>query len=128
MMKLTIEQVSKQTKLSVATLRVYVSRLKLGTKTGNRRVFSQSDVQKILKNVKGSHGKSKGKAKPKLAKAARKPRDVSAPKHSTVRTKIPLAKTEQSMPTPEKRSFWKSLFGTRKPRPKVKLLQAKTTR
>ena len=129
-MKLTIEQVSKLTKLSVATLRVYVSRQKLGTKVGNRKVFSQSDVQKLLKNSKGSTGKGKGKGKPKqnVAKVARNPTQIQGAKQPTIKAKAPLSKTGGAMPKPEKRSFWRSLFGTRKPKQKVKLLQAKTTR
>jgi DNA-binding transcriptional MerR regulator len=127
-MKLSIEQVSKLTKLSVATLRVYVSRQKLGTKAGNRRVFSQSDVQKILKKSKGSNGKSKGKTKPNVAKAVIQPAQIRATKQSTIKTKALLSKTDRAMPKPEMRSFWRSLFGTRKPKQKVNLLQVKTRR
>ena len=127
-MKLTIEQVSKLTKLSVATLRVYVSRKKLGTKVGNKRVFSQLDVQKLLKSSKQTDGKNKGKPKPNVAKAARKPARTRATRQSPIKKTAPLTKVEHAMPRPEKRSFWKSFFGTRKPKQKVKLLQAKTTR
>ena len=85
-MKLSIEQVSKLTKLSVATLRVYVSRKKLGTKVGNKRVFSQLDVQKLLKSSsRQTDGKIKGKPKANVAKAARKPARTRATKQSTIK-------------------------------------------
>ena len=106
-MKLTMEQLSKQTKLSVATLRVYVSRQKLGTKVGNRRVFSQSDVQKILKNSQRSKEKSKGKKKANVGKVVRKPTRVRATKQSIITKKAPLAKRDQTTAKPEKRSFWR---------------------
>jgi DNA-binding transcriptional MerR regulator len=125
-MKLTIEQVSKQTKLSIATIRVYVPRLKLGTKVGNRRVFSQSDVQKILNQSKGSNRRGKSMKKSNVAKAVKKPTKIRATKQSISKTKAPLAKTDRAVPKPEKGSFWRSLFGTRKPKQKVSLLQVKT--
>jgi DNA-binding transcriptional MerR regulator len=127
-MKLTMEQLSKQTKLSVATLRVYVSRQKLGTKVGNRRVFSQSDVQKILKNSQRSKEKSKGKTKTNVGKAARKPTRVRATKQLIITKKAPLAKRDQTTAKPEKQSFWRSFFGTKKPKQKVNILEAEISR
>jgi DNA-binding transcriptional MerR regulator len=113
-MKLTIEQVSKQTKLSVATLRVYVSRQKLGTKVGNRRVFTELDVKKLLNNSKRSNRKRKSDEKLHEAKAARKSTQIRASKQSTIETKAPTAKQKREMPKPVKRSFWRSLFGSQK--------------
>jgi len=125
-MKLTIEQLSKRTKLSVPTLRVYVSRQKLGTKVGNRRFFSLPDVQKLLKNSKGS--KVKGKQREKTVKAAKKPTHTRASKQSTFKPKAPLATVREPIAKTEKRSFWSFLLGTRTPKQKVNLLQAKTTK
>ena len=127
-MKLTIEQVSKLTKLSIPTLRVYVSRQKLGTKVGNNRVFSQSDVEKLLKKSKGSTKNSKGKRKANAASSAKKGTQVRASKQSTIKTRVSVTRVESPMPKSEKRSFWQSIFVTRKPKQKVKLLEAKTTR
>ena len=72
-MNLSIEQVSKLTKLSIPTLRVYVSRQKLGTKVGTKRLFSQSDVQKLLKAAKKSPTAKKTKSPSRKASAAKKP-------------------------------------------------------
>ena len=133
-MKLTIEQVSKLTKLSVPTLRVYVSRQKLGTKVGNRRLFSQAEVQELLKSSKKSSGKGKGAARSPARTAKKKPQPRTAAKPRTAKpsatkprtAKPPVAKPEMPMPKPEKRSFWQRIFGERKPKEKVKLLEAKT--
>lgn len=144
-MKLTIEQVAKLTKLSVPTLRVYASRQKLGTKVGNRRVFSQAEVQELLKSSKKSGAKSKGAAhsparpakKKTQARVSKRPRAAAKPataKSPPARTstaqsaaaKPSTAKPMMPMAKPEKRSFWQSIFGARKPKEKVKLLEAKT--
>jgi DNA-binding transcriptional MerR regulator len=124
MMNLTIEQVSKITKLSISTLRVYTSRQKLGKKVGNRKVFSQADVQKLLKSSKKSPSKSKSKAPAKkTSKKAIKAEPVAA---SNGKVKPISAKAPVSEPTTQ--SFWTRLFGDRKEKQKVRLLDAKTTK
>ncbi len=131
-MKLTIEQVAKVTKLSVPTLRVYVSRLKLGTKAGNKRVFSQEDVKKLLKGA--SSGKmTKGAApkKPAAKKAApKKAARAAAPKAKAAKTpevKAQPAKAKETkapaQPKSEKNSFW-SIF-QRKPKERIGIMDAK---
>ena len=134
-MKLSMEQLSKLTKLSIPTLRVYVSRKKLGTKEGNKRVFSQSDVQKLLRDTKKAPADGKKapastkKAAPKAAKAARKaaPRkqagtpEAAKPKAQALKPSTPSVKTT-------KPSFWTRLFGGRKQKQKVSLLDAKVTK
>jgi DNA-binding transcriptional MerR regulator len=106
---LTIEQVSKLTKLSIPTLYTYASRQKIGKKVGNRKVFSQSDVQKILKSSKKSPKRKKVKS------AARK---TSRKKNKTQpilisKTKPRSASVSSPSPKPTKRSFWTRLFGSR---------------
>jgi len=136
-MNLTIADLSKKTKLSVPTLRVYVSRYKLGKKVGNNRVFTQADVDKLLKSSKGSKGKAKGGQKPKsvktaktakAAKAVKKPAKARVSKRTAPAKVAPVAAAEKPMPKSEKRSFWSTLFGTRKPKQKVDLMQAKSTK
>ena len=132
-MKLTVEQVAKMTKLSTATVRLYASRKKLGTKEGNRRYFSKQDVEEI------SGGSSSGSKKSKAAsKVAAKPakRGRPAGKKAVARRPVPKKATKKSMPKAaaapvaakpeprvEKRSFWS--FLRRQPRQKVALLDAK---
>jgi hypothetical protein len=136
-MKLTVEQVAKMTKLSTATVRLYASRKKLGTKEGNRRYFSKKDVEELTgssssasrKSKAASNAAQKGKPagkkavakKPGAKKATRKrlPKAASASVTAEAKGK-PAAKLE---PRVEKRSFW-ALF-RRQPRQKVALLDAK---
>ncbi len=136
-MKLTVEQVAKMTKLSTATVRLYASRKKLGTKEGNRRYFSKQDVEELRgtpssasrKTKTASKAAKKGKPagkkaaakKPVARKATRKrlPKAASAPVTAEAKGK-PAAMPE---PRVEKRSFW-SLF-RRQPKQKVALLDAK---
>ena len=125
-MNLTIEQVSKLTKLSISTLRVYTSRQKLGKKVGTRKVFSQADVQKLLKSSRKSPSKNKTKAPAKKpSKKVIKAKPVVAPndkaKPMSLGTEAPASK-------PTKQSFWTRLFGGRKERQKVRLLDARTTK
>ena len=145
-MKLTIEQVSKLTKLSIPTLRVYVSRQKLGTKVGNNRFFSQADVQKLLKGTKKqtsakSPAKTAGKpAKVKApARPASKPAAKPAPKAAQKPAQKPVQKAavQRPSPAPEKTdlpvrtprpSFWSRLFGARKPKQRITVMDAKTTK
>ena len=127
-MKLTIEQLSKLTKLSIPTLRVYVSRQKLGTKSGNKRLYSQTDVQKLLKASKKPSlkkrivpSKKKASTGRKGIKAASIKADVTRAKPQSLVPVGPIVKTT-------KPSFWTRLFGGRKPKQKISLLDAKMTK
>jgi hypothetical protein len=138
-MKLTIEQVSKLTKLSIPTLRVYVSRQKLGTKVGNNRFFSQADVQKLLKGSRKAGGKAEAKAATKApskkAKTAKAPKAAPRPK-PVVAKPVPqkaapkLEKSEKPVlkTKPVRPSFWNRLFGGRGPKQKINVLEAKSTK
>lgn len=125
-MKLTIEQASKLTKLSIPTLRVYASRQKLGKKVGNKRVFSQADVQKVLKGSKKSLAKKK--AKSPLKKRSRRtvktePIVASVSKPTAAKPKPNMMATRSPKP-----SLWTRLFGNRKQQQKVSLMDARTTK
>jgi DNA-binding transcriptional MerR regulator len=126
-MKLTIEQLSKLTKLSVPTIRVYASRKNLGKKVGTKRVFSQADVQKLLKGSKTSNGKTKGKRRTAKSRITKKPSKAISQKE-TAKPKTPVTSVETPKAKLERRSLWNRLFGTRKPKEKVKLLDARTTK
>ena len=134
-MKLTIEQVSELTKLSVPTLRVYASRQNLGTKVGKSRVFSQADVQKLLKNKKPSIGATKtkqkakpnGKAKAAAVRTARKPRKVAA-KKVAIEKQLTAAKVGLPATKTATGSIWNRLFGNRRAKQRVSLLSVKTTK
>ena len=135
-MKLTVEQVAKMTNLSTATVRLYASRKKLGTKEGNRRYFSKKDVEELSgatssaskKSKAASKAAQKGKPagkkavgkKPVGKKATRKrlPKAASASVTSESKSKL-AAKPE---PRIEKRSFWS--FFRKLPKPKISLLEA----
>jgi hypothetical protein len=123
--KLTIEQVAKLTKLSVATVRAQTSKQHLGTKVGNRRSYTQADVQKLIK----SSGKRKNSGKPKAAK--KQPRrnvkaSKSAGKQTPIKNMNPSQLTEPtSAAKPPKRSFWAFIFPRTKPKEKVHLLEVK---
>ena len=113
-MNLTIEQLSKITKLSVPTLYTYASRQKLGKKVGNKRVFSQADVQKLLKGSKKPPQKNK-------AKPPAKKRGKRAIK-TTVATPMAASSNTSSIAVRStKPSFWTRLFGGRKEMEKVTL-------
>ena len=115
-MKLTIAELSERTKLSIPTLRVYVSRQKLGTKVGNNRFFSQADVDKLLKGSKRTAAKAGSKAKPKraaapakaakAAKAARAKAAKAAPaktaRAKAAKAKAAKAKAAKTRPAPAK--------------------------
>ncbi len=124
-MKLTIEQLSKLTKLSVPTLRVYVTRKKLGTKVGKNRVFSQADVQKLLKPSRDSSGKAKGKTKSVKVKTGKRTVNTKQSQKTSVKPIVVQAKVEASNVKSERRGFFSSLFGTRKPKGKDNLLDVK---
>jgi len=151
-MKLTIEQVSKLTKLSIPTLRVYVSRQKLGTKEGNNRFFSQADVQKLLKGTRRSSGtaekkpatkssaKSASKTAKKPAKAAKTatraaakatPKPAPAPRPASrpaPQRPVPAAPGAELKVKPPRPSFWSRIFGARRPKQRITVMDAKTTK
>lgn len=124
-MNLTIQQVSKITKLSVPTLYAYTSKQRLGKKVGNKKVFTQADVQKLLK---GSKPNRKSKPKTPAKRATRK-----AIKAEPIASSNGKAKPASVMrnPTAEKSqrpSIWTRLFGGQKKPQKVSLMDAKTTK
>lgn len=132
-MKLTVEQVAKATKLSVATVRLHAANKKLGTKEGNRRYFSAKDVEAIKASpssgsAKKKPGPKKGTAAGRKPAAAKKPGRkpaVRAEKKPAVKS-APAAKVPQAAapaPRAEKRSFWD--FLRPRPKQKVSLLDAK---
>jgi DNA-binding transcriptional MerR regulator len=125
-MKLTIEQLSKLTKLSIPTLRVYVSRQKLGMKVGSKRLFSQSDVQALLKASKKSPVAKAGKSTPKKKVAAKKTKEPT--KAAAARPKAEKTRTSEPAAKRVKPSFWTRLFGGRQQKTKVSLMDTKTTR
>jgi DNA-binding transcriptional MerR regulator len=135
-MKLSIEQVSELTKLSVPTVRANASRQNLGTKVGKRRVFSQADVQKLLKSAKpsssGSKAKQKiepkGKTKAATVRTPRKPQKQSSAKRAAAKKQVTTAKVETPTTKAANKSFWNRLFGNRKTKQKVSLLSVKTTK
>jgi hypothetical protein len=126
--KLTIEQLSKLTKLSIPTLRVYVSRQKLGIKQGNRRVFSQSDVQKLLKDTKKSPVTRKAKSAPKKAVPGKKKASSQPAKKPAQKTVVTSAKPTVATVKSTQPSIWTRLFGARKQKQKIGLLDAKITK
>jgi hypothetical protein len=125
-MNLTIEQVSKLTKLSVPTLFAYASRKKLGKRLGNKRFFTQADVQLILKDSRKSPTSKKAKTpikKATIRKVPSKSKPIAAPKPTA-------ANSERTTPVvkSQKPSFWTRLFRGRKRPKKVSLMDAKTTK
>jgi hypothetical protein len=128
-MNLSIEQLSKLTKLSIPTLRVYVSRQKLGKKVGTKRVFSQSDVQKLLKVAKKSPAAKKQRPPSRKTGAVKKSSPVKKPgKAPAARPTGDKVRANEPAAKPVKASFWTRLFGSGKQKPKVSLMDAKTTR
>ena len=128
-MKLTIEQLSKLTKIPVPTLRVYVTRKGLGTKVGKSRVFTQVDVQKLQKSAKDPNRKAKAKvniSKSRTVRGSEKSKKQN--NKESVKPKVALNKMESPVLEPRKRSFWSSLFGARKKSEKVDLLAVKSRR
>jgi hypothetical protein len=119
MMNLTIEQLSKATKLSVSTIRVYASQKNLGKKVGGKRVFSQTDV-KVL---------SQGSKKPSTKRPSSKKPVPKTSKASTIRvekTKAAISKPVANEPA--KPSFWNRLFRSGSNQKKIGLMEAKLTR
>ena len=125
-MNLTIQQVSKLTKLSVPTLYTYASRQKLGRKIGNKRLFSQADVQRILKSSKKSPPKNKPKAPAK--KRSNRTKKTEPIMASVAKPIATSPKPNAMVAKSRKPSFWTRLFGSRKRQQKVSLMEAKTTK
>jgi hypothetical protein len=126
-MNLTIQQVSKLTKLSVPTLYAYASRKKLGKRVGNKKFFTQADVQKILRGSKKSPNK---RVRSRTQKARKGTRTV---KSDLTRAPVSKAVAASSKPTTaavksQKPSLWTRLFGSPKKPKKVSLMDAKTTK
>jgi hypothetical protein len=125
-MKLTVEQVAKATKLSVATVRLHAANKKLGKKEGTRRYFSAQDVEAIkASSSSGSAKKKVGKPKAKGRKpaagkpAARKPAARTLAGRPAAKPASPAKAPQAAAPAPksEQRSFWDFL----RPRPKQKV-------
>lgn len=127
-MNLTIEQVSKLTKLSVPNLYSYASRQKLGKKIGKKRLFSQADVQKLLKGSKKSPSKTKPKPPTRKISARKKPVKTEPISASVAKPMAVSPKSNAAAIKSPKSSFWTRLFGVRKQQKKVSLMEAKTTR
>ena len=123
-MNLTIEQLAKATKLSVSTIRVYASQRNLGKKIGNKRVFTEADVQKLLKGSKKSPPKKTPKAPvKKTSKRATKPESIKVTKpRAIISAPSPVAAKTV------KPSFFSRLFGGRKNQKKVGIMDAKMTK
>jgi hypothetical protein len=98
--------------------------MKLGKKVGNRRLYSQADVQKLLKISKKSPPKNKPKAPAKKTNSkADKPKQIAVGKaETTSSSQSPIA----AIPT--KQSFWSRVFGGRKEKEKISLMDAKMTK
>ena len=122
-MNLTIEQLSKETKLSVATIRVYASQRNLGKKVGGRRVFSQVDVKLLLNGSKPSAKKPSKTVSKKPVKKTTKAAAVRGgnPKAATDAPSSVVSKSGKS-------SFWSRLFGGRDKKKMSGLTGAKTTK
>jgi hypothetical protein len=109
----------------VPTIYTYASQQKLGKKIGNRKVFTQADVQKLLKGSKKSPAKRRVKAPAKRSVSRKNTSELQLSKTSA--TKLMVAS-----PTPSavgvsspKPSFWTRLLGGRKRQQKVSLMEAK---
>jgi len=124
-MILTIEQLSKKTKLSVSTIRVYTPKLKLGKQVGNKRVYSEADVKKLMKE--SSKPSTKKSSKPSAKQAAKKASTKRATRKAV--KPRPVAK-EEDAPTSASRksSFWDRIFGGNKKEKRVSLIDAKLTK
>ena len=119
---MTIEQLSKKTKLSVSTIRVYTPKMKLGKKVGNRRVYSEADIAKLTKGSKKPD--SKKTSKPTAKKATKKVATKRATKKTAMHRAVVTTK-EVPAPTAPKSSFWNRVFGGNKKEKKISLVDAK---
>jgi hypothetical protein len=113
-MKLMIEKLSRLTKLSIPTLRVYASRQNLGKKVGNKRVFSQADVKKLLEGSRKTQARRRATTETKKQGATKKPIKAEPIRASVGQPKV----TDSTRGTPSfksrKPSFWTRLFGGRR--------------
>jgi hypothetical protein len=129
-MKLTVEEVAKLTKLSVATVRLHAANKKLGIREGNRRYFSRQDVETIKGSSRSAGGKQPASGrKPAGRKPAAKKNAArkAAVKKNAAPAPVQQPKTRQAASAapaqkPAKRSFW-SLFRPQ-PKQKISLLDA----
>ena len=109
-MNLTAQQVTKATGLALQTVYGYSSRLKLGKKVGRTKVYTNADVQKILRKARKSPPTRK--TKPPLKKGIKK-----ASKRAVSYASKPVAVTPTTKaPSPTvKPSVWRRfLFGKNK--------------
>lgn len=127
-MNLTIEQLSKATRLSVSTIRVYASQRNLGKKVRGKRVFSQADVQKLLKGSKKSPSKKIAKPRTKKVKASSKALKAKRVASTSPRSVTSETRSRVLTSTPYKASFWSRLFGGGKPKEKVSLMNARVAK
>ena len=127
-MNLSIQQVSKITKLSVPTLYTYASRQKLGKKVGKKRVFSQNDVQKLLKGSKKSVNKKNGKPSARKAKTHKRSIKTVPIKASSTKPNATSSIPSRQAPKSTKPSFWSRLFGGPNEQKRHSLLGKKGTK
>ena len=127
-MKLTIEQLSKLTKLSIPTLRVYISRQKLGTKVGNKRVYSQTDVQKLLRSPKKLPAVRKPETPAGKVVARGKSERRQLAGTSTAKTEDTSSSSNTRTASESTLSFWTKLFGGGKKKRKISVMEARTIR
>jgi hypothetical protein len=73
-MKLTVQDVAKITGLSIATVRQYSWRMKLGTKVGTKKFFTSVEAKKIGSGSRSAPRKKAGKTPARRKGAARKKR------------------------------------------------------
>lgn len=108
-MNLTVAQLAKATELSESTIRVYASKKNLGKKVGNKRVFTQADVQKLLKGSKKSLPKKTPKAPVK--KTSKRAIKKGLPKVAKTVVESPTSK--EVTPATGKPSVWARIFAKR---------------
>jgi hypothetical protein len=125
-MSLSIEQVAKLTKLSVARVRAYTSTQHLGTKVGSRRVYSQADVKKLVKISEKNPATAKRMAMPPKPKHHAAPRKRTRKQASLGKEKTALVAPPISVTKPQKKPFWSFLFPRAKQGKKVSLLEVKS--
>jgi len=113
-MKLTAEDVAKATKLSLATVRAYAAKRKIGTRQGKQKFFTKADLKKFT----GPASTSKRASKPKRVKPKAKLATKATLKAKTVAA--PVAPS-QPAPKPQRRSFW-DFFMNKRPQKKVSIL------
>jgi hypothetical protein len=91
--------------------------MNLGKKVGNKRVFTQADVQKLLKAPQRSTAKKNAKSPAKKAVARKRPVKSESTKASVTIPKKTATKSSQVSTKPAKPSFWsRRLFQGKKQR------------